>query len=152
MMTFFVMHGSGQWMVAIIESSGRTLAEAGRWATVASIMVLAVSVTVPQITSARFRGPMMIAAALVGAVAVTGLAAVEAPVLAVSLAAVSWARAGLVPLFMLMLMDHPDVGPSRMAAATGLFFTVAQLGGVSGPRLPDCCRGATPMLPTSPQH
>ncbi len=142
MMTFFVMHGSGQWMVAIIESSGRTLAEAGRWATVASIMVLAVSVTVPQITSPRLRGPMMIAAALVGAVAVTGLAAVQAPVLAVSLAAVSWARAGLVPLFMLMLMDHPDVGPSRMAAATGLFFAVAQLGGVSGPAVTGLLSGS----------
>ncbi|MDH3295276.1 MAG: MFS transporter [Acidimicrobiia bacterium] len=132
-LTFFVMHGTGQWMVAIIESSGRPPAQAGRWATLAAAVVLTVSVVVPQLASPRRRRLMLIGAALTGSLAVHGLTATQPLVLLPSILAVGWARAGLVPLFMLILMDDPDVGPARMAAASSLFFTVAQLGGVSGP-------------------
>ena len=43
------------------------------------------------------------------------------------------ARTALMPLLVMTMMDHRDVGPERIAAATGLFFTTAQVGGVAGP-------------------
>ena len=36
---------------------------------------------------------------------------------------------------MLTLMDAPQVGPQRMGAAAGLYFTAGEVGGVLGPLL-----------------
>jgi cyanate permease len=38
-----------------------------------------------------------------------------------------------MPILMLTLMDSPQVGPSRMGSAGGLFFTAGEVGGVLGP-------------------
>ena len=45
------------------------------------------------------------------------------------------ASSGVMPVLMLTLMDSPRVGPTRMGAAGGLFFTAGEIGGVSGPLL-----------------
>jgi predicted MFS family arabinose efflux permease len=68
-----------------------------------------------------------------GALAVQLLPTTAALVLAPAIVVSFVARTALVPLLVMTLMDHPDVGPARTAAATGLFFTTAQIGGVAGP-------------------
>jgi MFS-type transporter involved in bile tolerance (Atg22 family) len=40
-----------------------------------------------------------------------------------------------MPVIMLILMDAPQVGPERMGAAGGLYFTAGEVGGVLGPLL-----------------
>jgi len=40
---------------------------------------------------------------------------------------------GLMPLLMVILMDLPEVGPSRMGMVAGLFFAIGELGGFAGP-------------------
>jgi sugar phosphate permease len=47
--------------------------------------------------------------------------------------AVGGLRAVLVPLVLVALMESPGVGPHNMGVAYGLWFAVAELGGVSGP-------------------
>jgi fucose permease len=41
--------------------------------------------------------------------------------------------APFVPILTLILMDSPEVGSDYMGAAGGLFFCVAEIGGVMGP-------------------
>jgi len=41
----------------------------------------------------------------------------------------------LQPMFMLILMDLPEVGSEHMGAAGGIYFTIAEVGGFLGPFL-----------------
>jgi len=132
-LSFFFVHGVGQWLVAIIVSTGRSVSEAGLWATYAAAMSLVVSLIIPQLARPRWRRWLLAGAALVGVVALQGLTSSSPLVMGTSLTIMAWTRSGLVPVFVLLMMDSSEVGPRRTAAATGLFFTFAQIGGVAGP-------------------
>jgi nitrate/nitrite transporter NarK len=43
------------------------------------------------------------------------------------------ARGAMIPLQQLLLLESPEVGPGRAGTATGLFFTVGEVGGFGGP-------------------
>jgi len=40
---------------------------------------------------------------------------------------------GLLPLLTVTLMDLPEVGPARMGIIGGLYFSIGEIGGFSGP-------------------
>jgi len=61
------------------------------------------------------------------------VAATSAGVLASALAASGLTRSIIMPLCVLILMDSRAIGSRNMAAAGGLFFTAAEIGGVLGP-------------------
>jgi hypothetical protein len=42
-------------------------------------------------------------------------------------------RSAIIPLAILALMESPSVGPQNMGTAYGLWFAVAEVGGVTGP-------------------
>jgi MFS-type transporter involved in bile tolerance (Atg22 family) len=48
-----------------------------------------------------------------------------------------------MPIIMLTLMDAPQIGPQRMGAAGGLYFTAGEVGGVLGPLLLGIMRDLT---------
>jgi nitrate/nitrite transporter NarK len=41
----------------------------------------------------------------------------------------------MLPFLMLLMMDDPDVSPENMGLAGGIFFSVAEIGGFTGPLL-----------------
>jgi len=53
--------------------------------------------------------------------------------LAIAIGLTAVPRVVIMPILSIILMDHEDVGPTKIAAASGLFFAVAQIGGVAGP-------------------
>ena len=132
-LNFFVVHGVGQWLVAILDAAGWSLEEAGSLAAFGATGTLAASFVLPRVATPRRRPFLMVGSLLAGAVAVWFLSTTTVPVLVPSLLVTTVARSALMPLLIMSLMDHRDVGPERIAAATGLFFTAAQLGGVTGP-------------------
>jgi predicted MFS family arabinose efflux permease len=132
-LTFFFIHGVGQWLVGIMASSGWTDSQAGLLAALAGFGALSAGFAVPRMATPARRPALIIGSLLLGAAALPLLVSTSGPVVVAGLAGMSPARSALMPLYMLTLMDHPDVGPERMAAATGLFFTTAQFGGVAGP-------------------
>lgn len=132
-LTFFFTHGIGQWLVGIMAASGWTDRQAGLLAALSGLGALVVSFLLPRVATAALRPWLMTGSLLLGAVVLPLLLSDTAAVSITGLVLLSPVRAALIPLYMLTLMDHADVGPERMAAATGLFFTTAQLGGVSGP-------------------
>jgi cyanate permease len=56
-------------------------------------------------------------------------------ILWVSLIVYGFCSGALTPLMMLVLMDNRDVGKELMGAAGGLYFTIGEIGGFSGPFL-----------------
>ncbi len=131
--TFFFVHGVGQWTVAILADSGWSTAQAGGWAGLGTAGGLVGSFWLPRIATPERRPTLLVTTLLVGAVAIQFVPTTTVLVLAPAIVIAFVARTALVPLLVLTLMDHPDVGPARTAAATGLFFTTAQIGGVTGP-------------------
>jgi cyanate permease len=131
--TFFFLHGIGQWAVAVVTDAGWTVGQAGSWVALGTVGGLVASFALPRVATSARRPALLIASLVSGAVAVQLLRAPEAAVLAPAILVTFGARAAVVPLLIRILMDHPDVGPGRTAAATGLFFTPAQVGGVAGP-------------------
>jgi cyanate permease len=54
-------------------------------------------------------------------------------VLWVAMAVVGLMMRGLLPLLTVTLMDLPEVGPARMGIIGGLYFSIGEIGGFSGP-------------------
>ncbi|MEM9132725.1 MAG: MFS transporter [Actinomycetota bacterium] len=130
---FFVVHGIGQWLVTILATAGWSLEEAGSLAAFGATGTLAASFVLPRLATPRRRPFLMVGALLAGAVALWFLSSTALPIVVPSLLVTTVARSALMPLLIMSMMDHRDVGPERIAAATGLFFTAAQIGGVAGP-------------------
>ncbi|MEM7274989.1 MAG: hypothetical protein AAF547_18045, partial [Actinomycetota bacterium] len=89
----------------------------------------------PRAATPTRRPALLVCSLLAGAVALSFLLTVDVVVMAPALLVATVARSSLMPLLVMTLMDHRDVGPTRVAAATGLFFTSAQVGGVAGPAI-----------------
>ncbi len=132
-LNFFYVHSIGQWVVAILNDAGWTSQEAGLWAALGTASGLVASFALPRAATPERRPLLMVGSLLAGAAALGFLQSTNPALLAPAVMITMMARAALMPLFILTLMDHPDVGPANIAAATGLFFSTAQIGGVAGP-------------------
>jgi hypothetical protein len=69
----------------------------------------------------------------VSAAATATIALGSGPVLLGALVVQGFVRNSVTPFLMLLMMESPAVGAAAMGAAGGLFFTVGEIGGFSGP-------------------
>ena len=129
---FMFSHGIGQWLVDLLADEGRTASTAGYLAAIGSLFGIVITGVVPPLATPRRRVGVLAAALLIGAFGTASLTIDGAEVI-VAIAASSGARVVIMPIAMLMLMDHSDVAPKNMAVAAGLFLTAAQIGGFIGP-------------------
>tara|TARA_B100001123_G_scaffold16053_1_gene18164 strand:+ start:8205 stop:9539 length:1335 start_codon:yes stop_codon:yes gene_type:complete len=130
---FFIGHGLGGWMPALLRShSGFSSMAAANWVAVGSAVGVAASLWLPGRAEGRRLPAMLAGLVLVVGVALVGVL-VAPTVLDPLPVAVGGLRAVLVPLVLVALMESPGVGPHNMGVAYGLWFAVAELGGVSGP-------------------
>ncbi len=134
-LNFVVVHGIGQWLVGILVASGWSQGQAGYWAAFGMIGSLVGTFVLPRAATPERRLFLMIAVLFGGALAAVCLVSTNPVVLAPALLTGGGARSVLMPILLMILMDHRSVGPSRIAAATGLYLAVAQVGGVAGPIL-----------------
>ncbi|MBC8194837.1 MAG: MFS transporter [Acidimicrobiia bacterium] len=130
---FFIAHGLGGWLPSVLRShSGFSAMAAANWTALGGVVGISTSLLLPRRAS-RDRLPRFLAAILV--VVAVGLIAVivlptaldPLPVAAIGV------RSALIPLTILMLMDCRAVGPGNMGLAFGMWFAVAEVGGVTGP-------------------
>ncbi|MCH2414091.1 MAG: MFS transporter [Acidimicrobiales bacterium] len=130
---FFVAHGLGGWMPALLRThSGFSSMAAANWVAVGSGVGVAVSLWLPGKADGR-RLPFILAGVML-VVSVALLAILVAPTALDPLpVAAAGVRAVMVPLVLVALMESKVVGPHNMGVAYGLWFAVAELGGVSGP-------------------
>jgi len=133
---FMFTHGLGQWMVDLLQSNegpGRSVGAAGYWTSAGSVMGLLATLIIPRFAIPGRRVPILVVMLGAGAAGTGLLLTASDWWLAAPLAASTIARVAIMPVSMLILMDHTDVGPANMAGASALFFTAAQVGGVTGP-------------------
>jgi predicted MFS family arabinose efflux permease len=105
---------------------------AANWTAVSGAVGIVTSLTLPR-RATRERLPILMAGTLV-VVALGLMAVVAAPTFLVPVPMVAiGVRYALIPLTIVTLMDSPAVGPRNMGQAFGLFFAVAEVGGVTGP-------------------
>ena len=131
---FTVSHGIGQWMVDLLADGGRPVSTAGYLAALGMVITMVGSLVLPVLATAARRVAILAGALAVGSVGVAALT-VGGPGVFATIAASSIGRVAVMPICMLFLMDHRDVGPRNIAVAGGLFFSAAQFGGVGGPYL-----------------
>lgn len=145
-MRLFISHGLSNWLPAILEARGVTPALAAS-VTSGFILIRILGVVSIPALSDRFstrRLPIMVCG-LAGALGMLGLVGLDTVWgLAVSLVLVGiFVIGGLSPLIRSIPIELSGIGPRLTAVATGLIFTVGEVGGFMGPFLIGALRDLT---------
>jgi cyanate permease len=130
---FVFGHGINNWLPEILRSGGMSAAASGYWASIPMMIGIASALFIPRLATPPRR--VAILAALVGSAgaATLLLQAGSGPVLALALICLGIARGSMVAVAVLLLMETRGVGARHTGAASGLFFSAAEIGGVLGP-------------------
>lgn len=129
---FMFNHGMMAWLPTILGVRGLDAATAGLWASIPTLVGVVSALVIPRFATPA-RG-IAILATLYGlmAGATLLLAFTHGGGLLLALVLLGVARITGAILLM-MLMDAPKVGSDNMGAASGIYFTVGEIGGVLGP-------------------
>lgn len=130
---FFFNHGLNNWLPEIIRSKGLSFAEAGYWAAIPTTVSIMSALLIPRLATAERR--MLVMGLLIVCAGGATILLHTAPglQLAFGLCLQGLARGAMMTVALLMLVEIPNVGPKRAGTAGGLFFTAAEIGGVTGP-------------------
>ena len=135
-MRLFVTHGLSNWLATILQTRGMAPALAGTL-TGGFVLVRVVGIVAVPALSDRYatRRVPIVVCGLAGAVGIAGLAvATGVWALSASLVLVGvFAIGGLAPLVRAIPIELDGIGPDLTAVATGLIFTVGEVGGFLGP-------------------
>lgn len=131
--SFLFNHGLTNWLPEILRAGNMTASQASFWATVPMIVGIGATLIIPRLATPPRR--MLLLVTMLGATAASAIIVgiSTGSLLIVGLVLAGIASRGVMPIIMLVLMDAPQVGPQRMGAAGGLFFTAGEVGGVLGP-------------------
>lgn len=141
--SFLVNHGLNAWQPTLLQEAGFDLAAAGRWTAAGTLCGLVTALIVPGLTRAGARRGALIMLLLAAAAGVLGMALLRAGPLAAAAVAAAMARAPMLPLTMLLLMEQPGVGARHLGIGAGLLFAAAEIGGFGGPALLGVMRDLT---------
>ncbi len=141
--SFLVNHGLNAWQPTLLQEAGFDLAAAGRWTAAGTLCGLVTAFIVPGLTRAGARRGALIMLLLAAAAGVLGMALLRAGPLAAAAVAAAMARAPMLPLTMLLLMEQPGVGARHLGIGAGLLFAAAEIGGFGGPALLGVMRDLT---------
>lgn len=130
---FFLNHGLNNWLPQILRAKGMSAAEAGFWAAVPTVVGVAGALTIPRLAIPERRVAIMGGLFVAAALATLLLQLAPGPGLMAGLMAQGIARSSMMTVAILLLMEAPGVPPERAGMAGGMFFTVAEIGGVLGP-------------------
>lgn len=132
-LTFFVNHAIANWLPEVLRDHGLSPARAGFWAAVVSVPGLAAGIMLPRLARPEIRRRLLVTFYLLLGLGLLPLAFGWGPATAGGILLFGAMRSAVLPVAMLFLMDHEDVGPANMAGAGALYFTAGEIGGVSGP-------------------
>lgn len=132
---FFCNHSMNNWLPEILRSKGIDATTAGYMAAVPVVFSVLSSLAIPRFAVPKRRvwilGVLFIG---FGSSSIM-LQANEGFWLTMGLITQGIARGSAMTLSILVLLDIPSVGTERAGVAGGIFFSVAEVGGVSGPML-----------------
>jgi cyanate permease len=131
--SFLAGHALGNWLPKILETRGFDPVSAGYWASIPNVVGIVGALTLPRLVRPEHRVIAVGLMLAVNAAAVVMIALGGGPLLLVALVMQGFVRNSVTPFLMLVMMESPAVGAAAMGAAGGLFFTVGEIGGFSGP-------------------
>ena len=126
-------HGLNNWLPTLLRSSGLEPKEADLWAMIPTLIGVAGSLLIPRLATPERRFHVLIGLLVAALAATVLLHSDPGPMLALGLAMQGIARSSLMTVAILILVEMPEIGPRRAGAASGLFFSAAEIGGVTGP-------------------
>ncbi len=130
---FLFNHGLNNWLPEMLRTRGLSPAAAGYWAAIPTVVGVVGALTIPRLATPERRIALMIWLILAAGLSTLLLHLMPGPGLALGLALQGIARSSMMTVAILLLMEAPGVPPERAGMAGGMFFTVAEVGGVLGP-------------------
>lgn len=130
---FMINHGLNNWLPEILRAKGMSAVDAGYWASIPTIVGILGALTIPRFATPPRRVPIMLALFVMAGAATLLLQLAPGLGLATGLMLQGIARSSMMTVAILLLMEAPGVPPERAGMAGGMFFTVAEIGGVLGP-------------------
>ena len=130
---FFINHGLNNWLPELLRHDGLGAAAAGYWASIPTAVGVAGSLVIPRLATPERRVGVMALLFLSALIASLLLHAAPGGLLAGGLVLQGIARSSMMTVAMLLLVETLGMPKSRLGLAGGMFFTVAEIGGVLGP-------------------
>lgn len=112
-----------------------TPATAGFLAALPAITGMIGSIVIVRIASEGYRKQMTIGLLFTVGLTIGLIGVLSGPLLVAAVMIQGFAAAALMPLMMNTLMEMPEVGARYLGAAAGLYFSIGEIGGFSGPAL-----------------
>lgn len=130
---FFINHALNNWLPVVLMAKGLDAAEAGLWSALPSVVGVVGALILPRLATPRWRYRIMAALFAMAFLASLLLQGAAGPGMVAALVMQGIARSAMMTIAMLFLMETPGVPAERLGLAGGLFFTMAEIGGVLGP-------------------
>jgi cyanate permease len=133
---FLASHGFRSWLPQIFEAKGMSASTAGFLAAVPAITGMIGSILIVRIASEGYRRQMTIGLLFVVGLTIGLIGLVDEGSLLIAIVMIQgFCAAALMPLMMNTLMEMPEVGARYLGAAAGLYFSIGEIGGFTGPTL-----------------
>jgi cyanate permease len=132
---FMINHGVRSWLPQILEVKGFSPAEAGYLAALPGISSIAGSITLARLAARFGRKPVVASCLVTVGAALVALDRLDGLPLVLVLAIQGFCAGGVGPILLTIMMDLREVGARAMGAAAGLYFTIGEVGGFSGPSM-----------------
>ncbi len=129
----FYNHGMNHWLPDLLRSYGMTPTEAGYWAAIPTLFGMVASLSLPRMATPDKRFRILMGLFVCAAVATVMVWAASGALLAAGLVLQGMCRGAMTSISILLLIESGDGKTSRVGAASGLYFSVGEIGGVLGP-------------------
>lgn len=130
---FFFNHGLNNWLPTLLRTRGLEATMADYWSMIPTLVGVVGSLLIPRLATPERRFPILLGLLAAALAATLLLHAAPGPVLGAALVLQGIARSSLMTVAILILVELKDIGPRRAGAVSGLFFSAAEIGGVTGP-------------------
>jgi CP family cyanate transporter-like MFS transporter len=129
----FYNHGMNHWLPELLRSYGMTPSEAGYWAAIPTLFGMVASLSLPRMATPEWRFQILLGLFCCAATATILVWSQNDALVAIGLVVQGMCRGAMTSISILLLMDSGDGSSSRVGAASGLYFSVGEVGGVLGP-------------------
>lgn len=132
---FAIGHGFSSWLPNMLEFSGLSPKMAGYAASVPLFFSIPAILMVPRMVPEAHRSRFLGVASLVTAFHLIIATYASGSMMLIALMILGLSSSCLMPVLMLILMDSTGIEPEQLGTAGGVFFCIAEIGGVMGPTI-----------------
>lgn len=133
LLILFYNHGMTHWLPDLLRSYGMSPTQAGYWAAVPTLFGMVASLSLPRMATPDKRFIILLALFISAAIATLLVYSATGPLLGAGLVLQGMCRGAMTSISILLLIESGDGSTSRVGAASGLYFSVGEVGGVLGP-------------------